>query len=133
MTARVELSRLVFDRNFRRMMDGHDNTNQLEKIMKIKGCQRLRTDCHVPVLVSVQDWENRMRVRAEVGFIPTLEVDMDCQLRAQDHESLIIAARKRLGPNNQWWIVDVYVADGKIRQYQSLSGHAKPEYRAKPR
>jgi hypothetical protein len=40
-----------------------------------------------------------------------LDVDIDYQLRAQDHENLIIAARKKLSPSNQWWIVDVYVIE----------------------
>ena len=113
-TARVDISRLVFEKNFRRLMDGHGNTRQLERILTVEGCQRLRKDCHVPVLVSIQDWERHIRIKASTGNFPTLEVDLDCELHAQDHENLITAARKTLALNNQWWIVDVYVTGGKL-------------------
>jgi hypothetical protein len=32
-------------------------------------------------------------------------------LRAQDHENIITAARKKLYGENRWWVVDVYVED----------------------
>ena len=79
--------------------------------MKIQGCQRLMRDNHVPVIVPRSDWLHRVSPRHGEGMIPSLDVDLDYRLRAQDHENLITAARKTLDPDNQWWIVDVYVID----------------------
>lgn len=45
-----------------------------------------------------------------------LDVDIDYQLHAQDHETMIAATRTKLGPTNQWWIVDVYVIEQAGRQ-----------------
>lgn len=66
---------------------------------------------HVPVIVPRSDWLNRVSPRHGEGMIPSLDVDLDYRLRAQDHENLIMAARKTLDPEDQWWIVDVYVID----------------------
>lgn len=111
-SARVDISRLSFDRSFRRQMDDRRNVARLEKVMDIQGCQRFMKECHVPVLVPAADWGTRVRPRQRDGAFNWLDVDIDYRLRAQDHENLITAARNKLGPSqNQWWIVDVYVTD----------------------
>jgi hypothetical protein len=111
MAARVDISRLVFDKTFKRQMSNRQNIIRLERIMKTQGCHRLMEECHVPVLVSARDWERRVRPRTVDGQYQQLDVDFDYQLRGQDHESLIIAARNTLSLSNQWWIVDVYVME----------------------
>lgn len=112
LSARVDISRLSWDRSFKRQMDDRQNVIRLEKIMDIQGCQRLKKECHVPVLVPAADWGNRVRPRQLDGTCTWLDVDIDYELRAQDHENLITAARNKLrSPRNQWWIVDVYVTD----------------------
>ncbi|KAJ5642610.1 hypothetical protein N7490_006610 [Penicillium lividum] len=108
-TARVHLSHLTFENGFRERMNDRQNVRRLERIMEIQGCQRLMKDCHVPVLVPAADWGRRVRQRPGDDLIPSLDVDFDYHLRAQDHENLIAAARKILGPTSQWWIVDFYV------------------------
>ena len=109
-TARVDIARLEFEKTFKNRMDTHRHVRRLERIMEIQGCQRLMKTCHVPVLVPASDWDHRVRLRQFDGGIDWLDVDVDYKLRAQDHENLISAARKRLG-SNQWWLVDVYVID----------------------
>lgn len=109
--ARVDISRLVFERNSMKQVANGHNVRRLQKIMDIQGCQRLMRDCHVPVLVPLADWQSRVRLRGENEFMPVLDVDMDYQLVGQDHENLITAARSKLGPTNQWWIVDIYVTE----------------------
>ena len=79
--------------------------------MKLQGCQRLMRDNHVPVIVPREDWLHRVRPRSGNGAIPSLDIDLDYRLRALDHENLISASRNHLDHDNQWWIVDVYVAD----------------------
>ncbi|KAJ5626379.1 hypothetical protein N7510_002688 [Penicillium lagena] len=111
LSARVHLSHLIFDAGFRRRMNNRKNVLRLESIMKIQGCQRLMRDNHVPVIVPRSDWLRRVSPRHGDGIIPSLDVDLDYRLRAQDHENLIAAARKTLDSDNQWWIVDVYVID----------------------
>ncbi|CAG8236717.1 unnamed protein product [Penicillium salamii] len=111
MAARVDISRLVFDKNFKRQMSNRQNIDRLERIMSTQGCHRLMEECHVPVLVSARDWGSRVRPRTADGQFQQLDVDIDYELRGLDHESLIIAARNRLRPSNQWWIVDVYVTE----------------------
>lgn len=111
MAARVDISRLVFEKTFKRQMSNRRNINRLERILNTQGCHRLMEECHVPVLVPARDWEHRVRPRMIDGQFQQLDVDIDYQLRGQDHESLIIAARKKLSPSNQWWIVDVYVTE----------------------
>lgn len=111
LAARVHLSHLTFEDGFRERMNDHQNVRRLERIMEIQGCQRLMKDCHVPVLVPAADWGRRVRQRPGDDLIPSLDVDFDYRLRAQDHENLIAAARKILGPTSQWWIVDVYLTE----------------------
>lgn len=111
MAARVDISRLVFDKTFKRQMSNRQNIDRLERIMSTQGCHRLMEECHVPVLVSARGWESRVRPRTVDGQFQQLDVDIDYELRGLDHESLIIAARNRLRPSNQWWIVDVYVTE----------------------
>lgn len=110
-TARVDISRLVFDQSFKKQMDNHDNIERFRRIMSIQGCQRFMHDCHIPVLVPAADWGSRVRLRHCDGLLDWLDVDIDYHLRAQDHETMIAAARTKLSPINQWWIVDVYVFD----------------------
>jgi hypothetical protein len=112
-SARVHLSHLLFDKGFRAWMDDRDNMRRLEKVLKIQGCRRLLRDNHVPVIVPRADWERRVSLRDGDGngILPSLNVDLDYRLRALDHENLIAAARKTLDPEDQWWIVDVYVTD----------------------
>lgn len=114
-SARVDISRLAFERNSMKQVANRHNIRRLQKIMDIQGCQRLMRDCHVPVLVPLADWQFRVRLRGENEFMPELDVDIGYQLVGQDHENLITAARSKLGPTNQWWIVDIYVLehDGK--------------------
>ncbi|KXG52619.1 uncharacterized protein PGRI_095690 [Penicillium griseofulvum] len=109
MAARVDISRLVFDKNFKRQMSNRQNIARLERILDTQGCQRLMEECHVPVLIPESDWQRRVRPRLVDGQFHQLDVDIDYQLRGQDHENLIIAARKKLSSSNSWWIVDVYV------------------------
>ncbi|KAJ5861960.1 hypothetical protein N7455_006028 [Penicillium solitum] len=111
MTARVDISRIKFDKTFKRQMDDRQNILRLERIMDTQGCQRLMKECHVPVLVLRADWEHRVRPRIIDGQLHQLDVDIDYRLRGQDHENLITAARNKLGPGNQWWMVDVYVTE----------------------
>lgn len=111
MTARVDISRIKFDKTFKRQMDDGQNILRLERIMDTQGCQRLMKECHVPVLVPRADWEQRVRPRIIDGQLHQLDVDIDYRLRGQDHENLITAARNKLGPGNQWWMVDVYVTE----------------------
>lgn len=111
MAARVDISRLVFDKTFKRQMSNRLNINRLERILSTQGCHRLMEECHVPVLVSERDWGSRVRPRTVDGQFQQLDVDIDYELRGLDHESLIIAARNKLRPSSQWWIVDVYVTE----------------------
>ncbi|KAJ6068203.1 uncharacterized protein N7446_005240 [Penicillium canescens] len=115
MAARVDISRLIFDKNFKRQMSNRQNITRLERIMDTEGCYRLMEEYHVPVLVPGSDWERYVRPRLVDGQIHQLDVDIDYQLRAQDHENLIIAARNKLSPSNSWWIVDVYVTDQIVK------------------
>lgn len=116
-TARVDISRLVFDQSFKKQMDNQENIERFRRIMRIQGCQRLMQDCHVPVLIPVADWDSRVRLRRCEGSLDWLDVDIDYHLHAQDHETMITAARTRLGPTDQWWIVDVYVVEEAGRSY----------------
>ena len=111
MAARVDISRLVFDKTFKRQMSNRRNIIRLERIIDTQGCHRLMEECHVPVLVPVRDWESRVRPRTVDGQFQQLDVDIDYKLRGQDHENLITAARNKLSHSNQWWIVDVYVTE----------------------
>ncbi|GIJ92781.1 hypothetical protein Asppvi_003773, partial [Aspergillus pseudoviridinutans] len=45
-------------------------------------------------------------------------------LRAQGHENIITAARKRLYGQNRWWVVDVYVED-RSEQSDTQSLHSR--------
>jgi hypothetical protein len=100
-TARVELSCLSFDTRPNRQMDDRENTRRLERIFKIQGCLRLRQDNHVPVLISMAD-RHRVRFLEEPAEpLPKLDVDTDYSLQAQDHESLIDAARQTLKAGSQ--------------------------------
>lgn len=110
-TARVDISRLVFDQSFKKQMDNQENIERFRRIMRIQGCQRLMQDCYVPVLIPVADWGSRVRLRRCDGSLDWLDVDIDYHLHAQDHETMITAARTRLSLTNQWWIVDVYVVE----------------------
>ncbi|KAI1829150.1 hypothetical protein CBS147337_10042 [Penicillium roqueforti] len=123
LAARVHLSHLTFEDGFRERMNDRQNVRRLERIMEIQGCQRLMKDCHVPVLVPAADWGRRVRQRPGDDLIPSLDVDFDYRLRAQDHENLIAAARKILGPTSQWWIVDVYLTE----QDESRDGRTMQE------
>lgn len=122
--ARVDISRLVFDKNFKRQMSNRQNIARLERILDTQGCHRLMEECHVPVLVPESDWQRRVRPRLVDGQFHQLDVDIDYQLRGQDHENLIIAARKKLSSSNSWWIVDVYVTE----QTGASRGRYPPEY-----
>ncbi|KAJ5160977.1 uncharacterized protein N7482_007981 [Penicillium canariense] len=108
-SARVDMSRLYFTRTTKRQMDDGQNVKRLRDIMGLQGCQRLMNDCHVPVLIPAVDWQHRVRLRDTNEAIPDLDVDINHYVHAQSHESLITAARERLGPNSQWWIADIYV------------------------
>jgi len=110
-SARVDISRLYFTRTIKRQMDDGQNVKRLRDVMGLQGCQRLMNDCHVPVLIPAVDWQHRVRLRNTDREIPDLEVDINHCVHAQSHESLIVAARERLGPNSQWWIADVYVVE----------------------
>ncbi|CAG8890305.1 unnamed protein product [Penicillium salamii] len=92
-------------------MSNRQNIDRLERIMNTQGCHRLMEECHVPVPVSARDWGSRVRPWTQDGQFQQLDVDIDYELRGLDHESLIIAARNRLRPSSQWWIVDVYVTE----------------------
>ncbi|KAJ5752713.1 hypothetical protein N7520_009630 [Penicillium odoratum] len=116
LSARVHLSHLTFEKGFRAWMDDRDNVQRLEKTLKIQGCRRLMGDNHVPVVVPRSDWERRVSPRYGNGIMPSLNVDLDYRLHALDHENLIAAARKKLDPEDQWWIVDVYVTDDEEGQ-----------------
>ncbi|KAJ5938465.1 hypothetical protein N7466_001599 [Penicillium verhagenii] len=116
LSARVHLSHLTFEKGFRAWMDDRDNVQRLKKTLEIQGCRRLMRDNHVPVVVSRSDWERRVSPRYGNGIMPSLNVDLDYRLRALDHENLITAARKKLEPEDQWWIVDVYVTDDEEGQ-----------------
>jgi Protein of unknown function (DUF3723). len=111
LSARVHLSHLVFETGFKRRMDQRRNIRRLERILRMQGCHRLMKENHVSVIVSEADWQLRVRSRSGNGILPSLDVDLDYGLRALDHENLIVAARNTLGFNNQWWVVDVYVAE----------------------
>lgn len=111
LSARVHLSHLTFEKGFRAWMDDRENVQRLEKTLNIQGCRRLMGDNHVPVIVPRADWERRVSPRYGNGIMPSLNVDLDYRLRALDHENLIAAARKKLHPEDQWWIVDVFVTD----------------------
>ena len=114
-SARVHLNCLAFDNGFDHQMDNGRNAIRLEHILEIQGCLRLHRDYHVPVLVDAADWGHRVQfLGGETEPFPDLHVPVGTCLRAQSHESIIAAARKKLGqlgPGNQWWVVDVYVED----------------------
>lgn len=106
-SARVDISRLVFQRSSRKRMDNGQNIRQPGRLMDLYGCQRLMRDCHVPVLVPLADWQHGIRLRRENELMPELDVDMDYLLLGLHHENLITAARKKLGPTNQWLILNI--------------------------
>lgn len=110
-SARVDISRLSFTRTAQKQIDDGQNERRLRDIMGLRGCQRLMSDCHVPVLIPAEDWQHRVRLRHTNGAFPDLDVDMNHYIQAQSHESLITAAKERLGLESQWWIVDIYVVD----------------------
>ncbi|KAJ6056975.1 uncharacterized protein N7446_007873 [Penicillium canescens] len=110
-SACVDIDCLTFEKGFRRQMNDRQNITRLRRIIKTQGCRRLPPEYHVPVLIDPNDWQNRVRLRRTEDSLPQLDVDIGYQLRAQDHENLITAARKSLGPGNRWWVVDVYVSE----------------------
>ena len=81
-------------------MDDRDNVQRIEKMLKIQGCRRLMGDNHVPVIVPRSDWEQRVSPRYGHGIMPSLNIDLDYQLCALDHENLIVAARRKLDPKD---------------------------------
>ena len=133
-SARVHLSSLAFDNDFDHRIDDGRNAIRLERILEIQGCLRLHRDYHVPVLVDVADLGHRVQFfQGEIEPFPDLHVPVGTCLRAQSHESIIAAARKKLGqlgPGHQWWVVDVYVEDqrGKSR----VGGHNRMLHRPHP-
>ncbi|KAF3400074.1 hypothetical protein F1880_008374 [Penicillium rolfsii] len=86
LSARVYIAHFSFKQSFRKRMDS--------------GCRRLMQNNYVPVIVPKADWNTRVRPRSRDGINFWLDVDLDYQLRAQDHESLIRAALSGLSIHN---------------------------------
>jgi hypothetical protein len=111
-SARVRLDCLTFEKGFGHLMDDGNNALRLERILELQGCLRINRDYHVPVLVDAADWGRRITLcQTDSEPFPELVVPLDMSLRAQDHENIITAARKKLYGENRWWAVDVYVED----------------------
>ncbi|CAG8401262.1 unnamed protein product [Penicillium salamii] len=118
-SACVDIDRLKFERSFRRQMNDGQNIYRLRQIIKTQGCRRLPSEYHVPVLIEACDWEERVRLRRTEDSLPQLDVDIGYQLRAQDHENLITAARKTLRPGNRCGInSDSWLQDNFLRSLQ---------------
>jgi hypothetical protein len=111
-SARVRLDCLTFEQGFSHLMDDGSNAMRLERILEVQGCLRINRDYHVPVIVDAADWGHRITMhQADNEPFPELMVPLDMSLRAQGHENIITAARKKLYGENRWWVVDVYVED----------------------
>lgn len=114
-SARVELSRLAVGTERSWQMNDPCYLERLNRILEIQGCLRRSREYHIPVLISTSDWEHRVRLRnsqATGESLPFLDVDFGCSLQVLSHENLISAARIALkdeDPENQWWVVDIYV------------------------
>ena len=123
-SARVRLSSLTYERSFASMMDNRSNSERLKHIMELQGCLRLHSDYHVRVLVDIADWDsNKVRVETrENDSLPELMVPLDYRVVAQDHGSLINAARQQLQWPNDWWVVDIYltIPTGKYSRHPLL-------------
>ena len=109
-SARVRLDCLDVEDSFQIRMDNQQNVPRLEQIMELQGCLRLSPKYHVNVQIDAGTWERQMTLRrAEDGQFPELIVPLGYRLVVEDHWNLIQAARRRLAPLNQWWVVDIYV------------------------
>lgn len=106
----MRLDCLDVEDSFQIRMDNQQNVPRLEQIMELQGCLRLSPKYHVNVQIDTGTWERQMTLRrAEDGQFPELIVPLGYRLVVEDHWSLIQAARRRLAPLNQWWVVDIYV------------------------
>ena len=79
---------------------------------------------HLNSLAFDNDFDHRVD---DGGNAISLERILEIQgcLRAQSHQSIIAAVRKKLGqlgPGHQWWVVDVYVEDQRGKSH--IGGHS---------
>lgn len=116
-SAVVRLSDLSTGQGWWDLTNGGQNVARMRKILNIQGCLRLSRQYHVPVVVDYQDWHSQVFLEEPTlvsGLgLPQLGTTRAYSFVALDHRSLIIAARekfKRLGVDEPWWVIDIYVA-----------------------
>ncbi|KAJ5737288.1 uncharacterized protein N7483_002545 [Penicillium malachiteum] len=122
-SAKVHLSDVTFEQGFRSRMDNQRSIRRSKKLMEIQGCQRLMRKNHLPVIMSRNDWRNRVVVDHSQEDMPYLTVVGDYQLHALDHRNLIAAACQWLDIDDQWWIADIYVTNDDVANADSTALH----------
>ncbi|KAJ5369966.1 uncharacterized protein N7496_006058, partial [Penicillium cataractarum] len=117
-SAVVRLSDLSTGQGWWNLTNDGQNVARMTKILNIQGCLRLSREYHVPVVVDYQDWYSQVYFEEPTlvsGLgLPQLRTSRDYSFFALDHKSLITAARekfKRMGVDEPWWVIDIYVAD----------------------
>lgn len=145
-SAVVRLSDLSTGHGWWNLSNDGQNVARMTKILNIQGCLRLSRQYHVPVVVDYHDWHSQVFLEEPTlvsGLgLPQLGTRREYSFVALDHRSLIIAARekfKRLGVEEPWWVIDIYVAgtskcigsDGIYYQAGIITSSSRRRHRSK--
>lgn len=117
-SALVSLLELSFENEFRKFDE--KNVHRPQKIFVIEGCKRYDPINHVPALITRRDLKRAIR-KSGVPLKdlkhhepPYIDMHRAPSLVCLHGFHRIAAARAFLGPHEQWWVLDLYQADGMI-------------------
>lgn len=120
-------SATIFIRHLQFPQDGEvraldeKNVQRLLEIFEIAGCENVDKDKHhIPAVVPRLQLEyilhqnGRHISQLQDLKPPKLLLDHDAALECLHGRHRLAAARRYLPPNESWWVVDLYVAEGMI-------------------
>ncbi|KAL9616021.1 MAG: hypothetical protein Q9160_009059 [Pyrenula sp. 1 TL-2023] len=117
-SALVSLSDLSFENEFRKFDE--KNVDRLLKIFAIEGCKRYDPMNHVPALITRRDLKRALR-KSSIPLRhlkhhepPYINLHRAPSLVCLHGFHRVAAAKAFLGPHEQWWILDLYQANGMI-------------------
>lgn len=91
------------------------NVERLAEAFISMGCQRLQPENNIPVLIDPRTLGDILqKYGAQMDSVPPplLELPSGFRLQYLKGQSRVQAAKRVLDPDDQWWVVDLYL-DGK--------------------
>ncbi|KAI9799076.1 MAG: hypothetical protein M1833_004270 [Piccolia ochrophora] len=118
-SAKVKLKHIHFEEDHvpgARQLDVK-NVARLKKVFELEGCMRLDEEHHVPAVIEESVLSHALNGRDSPTTLlgltepPQLSFPAEIRLRCLHGKHRIHAAKEHLLPGDQWWVVDLYVAD----------------------